>query len=188
MSTVDQNIELRLAVPDDFAAITDIRQHPLVRPQQYRVHNALWLEILLARLNADVSAQSFEWRVTAIHQESSVIGHISEFRTTCKSGISVQLGWNLHPDYWGCGLMTLALTEFINQLFSNEICTSVIADCFSNNERCIRLLHRLGFVETNIGQLERLLICAFRLCPHRILRHKLDVVEWSTRHQPQNVG
>ena len=83
-----QSIELRLAIPADFASITEIRQPPKVAPQQYRLNYWMWLEIWLARLNADVSAERFEWQTTSIVYESAVIGHISEFRTFTKSGFS----------------------------------------------------------------------------------------------------
>ena len=143
-TTLDQNIELRLALPDDIPSINEIRQHSLVAPHQYRISYPLWLEIWLTRLNADISAESFEWRITAVLFDSKIVGHISESRTLGKSGFSIRVGWNLHPDYWGRGVMTTALTEFISNLVSDKQCNSIVADCFEGNERCLRLLARLG--------------------------------------------
>ena len=77
-TTLDQNIELRLALPDDIPSINEIRQHSLVAPHQYRISYPLWLEIWLTRLNADISAESFEWRITAVLFDSKIVGHISE--------------------------------------------------------------------------------------------------------------
>ena len=180
-TSVDQKFEIRTLIPSDIAAISDIQKHPLIAPQQYRVGYFSWLEIGLARLNADAFAESFEYRVTTIVLGSDVIGYISELRTNAKSRFSAKLGWNLHPDCWGRGLMTSALNVYISDLFSNEKCTSIIADCFAGNDRCLRLLSRLAFTEAPIGQMERFLIYIFRLCPHRILRHELDVVKWNAR-------
>lgn len=164
-------------------AIADIREHPLVRTHQYRIRYFLWLEIWLARLTSDISVQSIQWSVTSIFYDSIMIGHITETRKISTTGFSVELGWNLHPDYWGRGIMTCALTQFITELVSDEECMSVFADCFSNNYRCRRLLSRIGFAESPIGQIERVLICVFRLCHHRILRHELDIAKWRSKHQ-----
>ena len=188
-TTLHQSIKLRLAIPNDLPTLGEIRRHPLVAPHQYRINYPMWLEIWLARLNADVSTTHYEWRTTTILFESKVVGYISEFRSFRKSTFSVHLGWNLHPDYWGRGVMTTALTEFVTTLLlSSEQCTSIVADCFDSNERCLRLLSRLGFAATPIGAIERFLTLVFRLCPHRILRHELNPLQWRVQTNPDSAG
>jgi RimJ/RimL family protein N-acetyltransferase len=177
-----------LATPDDLPAIVEIRRHPLVAPHQYRFSYPMWLEICLARLNADVSTTGFEWRITTILFESKIVGYISELRTFRNSEFSVHVGWSLHPDYWGRGVMTTALTEFLTNLLSSKHCTTIVADCFESNERCLRLLTRLGFSATPIGGIERFLTWITRLCPYRILRHKLDATEWSVKPKAEIAG
>ena len=84
--------------------------------------------------------------------------------------------------------MTSALTKFISNLVSNKQCTSIIADCFDNNDRCLRLVARLGFAEISIGEFERLLVCVVRLCSHRILRHRLNTLDWNGKIEPAGAG
>lgn len=182
----ESQIEIRLSLPDDFSAITEIRQHSLVAPQQYRVNRFHSLEIWLARLNADISTENFEWRTSSILFESSIVGYISEFGTHSKKHYSAQLGWNLHPDYWGRGIMTNALTRYISKLFLVDKCHSIVADCFVDNERCLRLLDRLEFKQMPIGRIERFLICLFRLCPHRIVRHRISAKDWKAKLEANN--
>ena len=177
----NERIKIRLTEPEDLATIAEIRGHPLVAPHQYRASRFMSFEIWLARMLASLAAESFEWKCSTVLFDSSIVGHISEFTTLSKNGAEVQLGWNLHPDYWGRGIMTHALTTHISNLTIDERCNTLTADCFAGNERCLRLLDRLGFKEISVGWLERLIICVFRLCPHRILRHKISPKQWNSK-------
>jgi len=174
-----EKIDVRVFAPDDKPALDEICRHPLVVPHQYRVGLSDASAIWLARLNANVGAESFEWNTSTIFSGTSIVGYITEFRTLSKGSFSVQLGWNLHPDYWGHGIMTTALSKHISTLFQDDDCCSVIADCFSDNERCLRLLNRLGFKQSPIRRMERFLTCVVRMCPRKVLRHCTTSADWA---------
>lgn len=61
----------------------------------------------------------------------------------------------LHPDHWGKGLALEAMTAVIAYLFGASDVKELTADVDPRNEASLRLLGRLGFVET--GRAERTL-------------------------------
>jgi RimJ/RimL family protein N-acetyltransferase len=60
-----------------------------------------------------------------------------------------EVGYILHPDYWGQGLASEALTAVIGHVFSTRAIEAIKADVDPRNEGSLRLLARLGFVETH---------------------------------------
>jgi len=63
-----------------------------------------------------------------------------------------EIGYILHPDYWGQGLATEALTAVIDHVFSERDIEAITADVDPRNEASLKLLARLGFVETHRAQ------------------------------------
>ena len=63
-----------------------------------------------------------------------------------------EIGYILHPDYWGRGLATEALTAVIDHLFATREFDAIKADVDPRNEASLKLLARLGFVETHRAQ------------------------------------
>jgi len=60
-----------------------------------------------------------------------------------------EVGYILHPECWGQGLATEALTAVIGHVFSTREIEAIKADVDPRNEGSLRLLARLGFVETH---------------------------------------
>lgn len=56
-----------------------------------------------------------------------------------------EIGYILHPDYWGRGLATEALTAVIDHVMRTRDVHTVTADIDPSNAASIRLLERLGF-------------------------------------------
>ena len=59
-----------------------------------------------------------------------------------------EIGYILHPDYWGQGLATEALTAVIDHILATRTVERVTADVDPDNAASIRLLRRLGFEQT----------------------------------------
>ena len=59
------------------------------------------------------------------------------------------IGYILHPDAWGQGLAREALTAVIPQVFATFTIPAITADVDPRNEASLKLLDRLGFVETH---------------------------------------
>jgi RimJ/RimL family protein N-acetyltransferase len=59
-----------------------------------------------------------------------------------------EIGFILHPDYWGLGLAQEALAAAIASTFSEFAVQQLTADVDPRNHACLRLLRHLGFRET----------------------------------------
>ena len=57
-------------------------------------------------------------------------------------------GYILHPDHWGAGLATEAVTAFLTHAFARPDIDYLTADIDPRNAGSIRLLTKLGFRET----------------------------------------
>ncbi len=60
-----------------------------------------------------------------------------------------EVGYILHPDAWGQGLATEALTAVIGHIFATHAVDAIKADVDPRNAASLRLLARLGFAETH---------------------------------------
>ena len=60
-----------------------------------------------------------------------------------------EIGYILHPDCWGQGLATEALSAVIDHVFATRDIDAIKADVDPRNEGSLRLLARLDFVETH---------------------------------------
>ena len=59
------------------------------------------------------------------------------------------VGYILHPDCWGQGLATEALSAVIGHVFATRPVEALKADVDPRNESSLKLLSRLGFAETH---------------------------------------
>jgi RimJ/RimL family protein N-acetyltransferase len=63
-----------------------------------------------------------------------------------------EVGYILHPDHWGQGLATEALSAVIGHIFATRAIDAITADVDPRNEGSLRLLAKLSFVETHRAQ------------------------------------
>ncbi|MEK6217360.1 MAG: GNAT family N-acetyltransferase, partial [Boseongicola sp.] len=54
----------------------------------------------------------------------------------------------LHPDHWGQGIATEAMSAFLPELFDRFPLNRMVADHFDDNPASGRVLQKLGFTET----------------------------------------
>ena len=60
-----------------------------------------------------------------------------------------EIGYILHPDAWGQGLAQEALNAVIPKVFASFPIDAITADVDPRNDASLRLLDRLGFIETH---------------------------------------
>jgi RimJ/RimL family protein N-acetyltransferase len=60
-----------------------------------------------------------------------------------------EVGYILHPDHWGQGLATEALSAVVGHIFASRAVEAITADVDPRNGGSLRLLAKLGFVETH---------------------------------------
>jgi RimJ/RimL family protein N-acetyltransferase len=135
-----RRLRLRRAHIDDLEAMHAVLSHPRAMrywstpPHQNLAQTREWLAGMIA-------ARPEESDDFVVEHEGRVIGKAGFFRVP-------EIGYILHPDFWGLGLAHEALTAVIAKVFATFPIDAVEADVDPRNEASLRLLGRLGFVET----------------------------------------
>ena len=138
---VTERLVLRRAREDDLEAMHALLSHPVA--MRY------W-----STLPHDSLDQTREWLASMIEddpgvREDFIVEH--EGLAIGKAGCYrlPEIGYILHPDYWGAGLATEALTAVIAHIFTHHPVEALSADIDPRNTPSIRLLERLGFTFTH---------------------------------------
>jgi RimJ/RimL family protein N-acetyltransferase len=172
---------IRGTAREDVPAIFAIWNDPLVLKEQYGPQRGETQEVFATMYLSGRKMRGLDLQCTSIFVDETLVGNVFQCFATWPSGRVCNCGWNLAPSQWGRGIMPAALAMLFDQLFTQERVSSVVADCFSTNGRCLRVLEKLAF------QLERLPILDalwhFYRCRgrHRVRRHRLTAERWATR-------
>jgi ribosomal-protein-alanine N-acetyltransferase len=89
---------------------------------------------------------------TALGGEDFVIEFEGRAIGTVGAGRLPDFGFIIHPDYWGHGLATEASRGFIDYVFGARPVEALLADVDPCNVASLRVLKRLGFVETGTAK------------------------------------
>ncbi|WP_333591404.1 GNAT family N-acetyltransferase [Brevundimonas sp.] len=80
-----------------------------------------------------------------IEREGRVIGKVGFYQPP-------DLGYILHPDHWGQGLATEALSAALDRLFATTDHAQATADIDPDNAASLRLVQKLGFIRTGFAE------------------------------------
>lgn len=136
-----KRLRLRRARPDDLIALHAIFSDPrAMRYWSSLPHSDIdqtrdWL----ASMIASPPAQSCDF---IIERDGVAIGKAGCWRLPA-------VGYILHPDHWGQGLATEALTAAIAHIFATHDVPQLTADVDPRNAGSLALLAKLGFRETH---------------------------------------
>ncbi len=83
--------------------------------------------------------QGFEWVIT---RDGAVIGKAGGYDLP-------DVGFILHPDHWGRGYVSEAMQALVPELFACSDVPALTADVDPLNPASLRVLTKLGFVETH---------------------------------------
>ena len=137
---VTERLVLRRARADDLAAIHEVLSDPRAMlywstpPHQDLDETQAWLDSMIA----DPPGERDDF---IVEHDGRVIGKAGCWRIP-------EIGFILHPDYWGRGLAREALEAIIPRLFERFSVPAVTADVDPRNLACLALLQGLGFEET----------------------------------------
>ena len=81
----------------------------------------------------------------AITVNGKVIGSIGAFRQTNIHNKTAELGYYIAEEYWGKGIMTEAVKQFCDYVFSHTDIIRIYAEPFSYNIGSCRVLEKAGF-------------------------------------------
>lgn len=175
----NMKIAIRDTVESDLLDIFRIRTDPLVAVHQLRLTTGDDLDFWRQQLFGDRRNAAVVFKCTTILDDRVVIGHISQHHLKQGDWTTCECGFNLAPQYWGRGIMRMALSRLFDAFFEEQGVDLVISDCFADNHRCIRLLSKLGFQRIGIGLLARILIAYQMRCLRWIRRFELTATDRS---------
>lgn len=140
MEIITERLLLRRPRPDDLDALHEIMSDPRAMrywstlPHADREVTAAWLAQEIQQLETD--GDDF----VIVHQ-GRVIGKVGAWKLP-------EMGYILHPDFWGRGLAFEATSAYIAHAFASNLIDRLTADVDPRNEASLHLLGKLGFVET----------------------------------------
>lgn len=138
-----ERLILRRARPDDLADVHAMLSDPRAmrywsRPEHEDIAESRdWLERMIAATDADDYL---------IEHQGRVIGKAGMWRWP-------EVGFMIHPDHQGKGLAREAMVAVTDHLFAAHDMPELVAEADPRNAASLKLLARLGFVET--GRAER---------------------------------
>lgn len=143
-----QRLVLRQVVPQDADEMLFLRSDPTIMKYMDRepLHNtgeaALFIRMITDSLNR---AEGITWGIS-LHDDPRLLGTIGFWRLM-KEHYRAEIGYLLHPDFWGQGLVSEALTATLNYGFDVMKLHSVEANVNPDNKASVRALEKAGFVQ-----------------------------------------
>ncbi len=92
-----------------------------------------------------LSANEDETFAFAIIADNKVIGSIGVFRQENIHRQTAELGYYISEEYWGKGIMTEAVKQICEYVFSNSDIIRIYAEPFAYNIASCRVLEKAGF-------------------------------------------
>ena len=81
----------------------------------------------------------------SIDVDGRAVGSIGAFRQRNIHFRTAELGYYLSEEYWGRGIMTIAVKQICEKLFSETDILRIFAEPFENNAGSRRVLEKAGF-------------------------------------------
>lgn len=139
---------LRRITKTDAAALLSLRSSEKV--MQYidkeRTKTMQEVQALVERIDNDLNNNDgINWAISLKEKPEILIGTIGFWRII-KQHYRAEIGYMIHPDYWGKGLMKEAVTAVIDFGFNNINLHSIEAHINPGNAASAALLETTGFV------------------------------------------
>jgi RimJ/RimL family protein N-acetyltransferase len=167
-------ISIRSATQEDVPSIMRICLDPQVTPNQYRV-SAKAEPGFRAIVAGEVVLGRYERRITIIEVNGEIAGYIHHDHSFFRGAEAVAFGWNLAPVHWGKGIMPVSVKQLMDQCVSERKTQLFIVECFRDNQRCLRVIDKLGFREAPISLYERAVTALAQRCRKWVLRFEIDL-------------
>lgn len=96
-------------------------------------------------ISAMLSANEDETFAFAITVDNKVVGSIGVFRQGNIHRQTAELGYYVAEEYWGGGIMTEAVKQICEYVFSKSDILRIYAEPFAYNAASCRVLEKMGF-------------------------------------------
>ena len=145
MNLNNNDIELRKCTFNDFIKVYEYDFNKLTSIWQdivYVKNSHEKIRDIFNSIKKELDSQNntYNW---IIYYQNIPVGHIIADRENKKIDNSIELSYNLHPNYWGKGIMKDAIELVCNYLFNYY--TNIVISYCTGNEKSKRLLDKLNF-------------------------------------------
>lgn len=143
-----ERLVIRAFTNDDAEALLSFRSNPeamrfVPRPLQRNTEEALEM---IGMINHNIAANECIGWCVVLKSSGKVIGSVS-FHRIEKEHHRAELGYMLHPDYWGKGLVTEAVRAIVDYGFRELNFHSIEAIIDPDNTASASVLNKLHFVK-----------------------------------------
>ncbi|MFN7877287.1 MAG: GNAT family N-acetyltransferase [Pirellula sp.] len=182
MNLRQSQVTIRDLLKEDAKLVFDLRCDPRLHGMQYAPSKMESAETLFAIMKPGPEIPITGFKCSAILVDGAFAGNISEAYSITNLGKPlIQLGWNLVPEFWGNGIMVLAIERLLQKRFSKRQDIVFHAFVFSTNHRSIRVIEKLGFASTKLLFLEWLHHLYLTRGKKRVLKYWLNFDLWNSR-------
>jgi len=108
-------------------------------PLPYKVEDAE--SFISAMLSADKDS-TYAWAITV---DDVAVGSIGVFRKENVHRLTAEMGYYVAEEYWGKGVMTEAVKQACQYIFTNTDIVRIFADPYDFNYASCRVLEKAGF-------------------------------------------
>lgn len=150
-----ERLVLRAFRPSDAPAVFDIFSKEIVtRYTLMETMNAVEQAENLVETRSGLFGKGLgiRWGIVLREHRDELIGSCGYYNLH-SAYRSAEIGYDLHPSYWGQGFMTEALTAAINHGFGDEFffhLNRIVALTYVGHDASIAVLRKLGFQEEGI--------------------------------------
>jgi len=153
-------LTIRPSVIEDYEEIIRICAIPEIRKSQLSLDDKAKV-LLYDKISLGNIDNSLNFTLLL---KNDVIGHVcleGANNDGRDKGVVYFIGFNLHPEYWGRGIMAESLRTIISNVFSEETFVCIYADCHYTNRRCRKLLKKIGFFRVSLSTVEWIRWCIY---------------------------
>ncbi|MGG9971945.1 GNAT family N-acetyltransferase [Ferruginibacter sp. SUN002] len=148
-----ERLILRPLIHEDDSAILFIRSNDIVnryidRPKSITIEDA---RNFIIRIEKMTERNEGLYRAIILKETGELIGTTCYFNIDHVKGIA-EIGYELHPDHHGKGLMQEAIREMLSVGFKQFNFKTIVAMVFPENERSIKVLERNNFLPDTTHQ------------------------------------
>ena len=185
ITCLESHTTIRDSILDDAQQIFDLRCDPRLKSMQYSPSILETPTTLFAVIQPGLDFPTNGWKSSTILTDGNFAGHITQVFQTGSDGVTrILLGWNLAPECWGMGIMVRALGLLFEQRFAVKREINFVACCFASNQRCIRVISKLGFQPDKLTFWERTSHFARTWGRERVVKYCLTHDQWSKCQRP----
>jgi ribosomal-protein-alanine N-acetyltransferase len=139
---------LRPFAPWDLAAFAALNAHPLVAESVGSSLTRAESDALVQRVSAELEREGWgSWAVETIEAKASIgmVG-LNRVKPSYPFAPAVEIGWRLHPSYWGFGYASEAAAASLRYGFETGGLEEVVAFTAAVNVRSQSVMKRIGMV------------------------------------------